>query len=245
MLTSTGDAWESAAPVKGVTLVPFQIANDFSVSTEVSIAAIYAASHSGDVIAVAIVPGGEKELHLPLTWVSDRSAYFCGDIEMGGGVNVPVAFNGNSEHDVDTWDPAFIGAAVPVPTAGNNGDVLGVNNGAYALIANTAPMIVTADIDDTTHVISNASATLADVLAAAAVRKDIVFLLRSVIEGGTIYYTLSDSIVFDMGESGIVAEIDGTALVSNAPTLMRVYASSGDDDGAWKYDETTLAVAQP
>lgn len=180
ILGVSSGAYALVDSVSGITRVPFEIANDFSVSTEISIADIYAASLEGDVVAVSTVPGAEKDVHLPLTWVSETSAYFCGNIEMGGGINVPVAFNGNSEHDVDTWDPAFVGAAIPVPTAsdylkvlkvGRQSDGQGGYTYLYGLDVDNASLVLTGDVDVTTFAISNLSTDLASIYAAAQANK--------------------------------------------------------------------------
>jgi len=111
------------------------------------------------------------------------------------------------------------------------------------------PLIVTATLNTETMEISEASATLAQVLAAAASGRQIAFQLRATAEneGTTIrtFDTFTDSSIKAYSDGTGEAVFSTTSLDDGAPLLCRIVAASGDHDGNWIYDETKLATATP
>ena len=106
-------------------------------------------------------------------------------------------------------------------------------------------MLVTATLDTETMEISDASATLAQVLEAAASGRQIAFQFRATAEneGTTIrtFDTFTDSSIIDYGNGTGLAVFNAVSLDEGTPKLCRICAASGDFGGAWRYDETELA----
>ncbi len=113
----------------------------------------------------------------------------------------------------------------------------------------TAPLLVTATLDIETIEITEASASLAQVLEAAASGRQIAFQLRATAEndGTTIhtYDTFTDSSIIDYGNGTGMAVFNAVSLDEGTPKLCSIVAVSGDFGGAWRYNEVELAAAQP
>ncbi len=97
-----------------------------------------------------------------------------------------------------------------------------------------APFIVTAEIDVTTGEITNASATLSDVVEAVNNDKDVLFVISFDSEYGTVYRVFTPASVLNgenakMAEFSMIYNDDDEGIVRAS-----VHADSVTDEGAWK-----------
>lgn len=167
--------------------------------------------------------------------------------------------------ELDTGDIYYFdgGAWQKMSTDGQGGgsitvdDALDINsahpvqNKVIAAALNERPVdfIITADFDVETEEITNASASLADVLAVADESRNIVFIMHAAAEsGGTtknVYERFTDSNIENYGGGNGEVLFSKIENDDGTPLLCRILAVSGDFDGAWRYDEIPLATATP
>lgn len=126
-----------------------------------------------------------------------------------------------------------------------------VQNKVITAALNERPVdfIITADFNPETKEITNASASLADVLDVAGAVRNIVFILHAAAEsGGTtvnVYDRFADSNIENHGGGNGVVSFSKIEKDSGTPIMFSIIAASGDQNGKWVYDEVTLATATP
>jgi len=103
-------------------------------------------------------------------------------------------------------------------------------------------MIVTASLDLEHGSLNDVSATLDEVIAASKAKKTILFKINLETEGVTQTITTANSEITDLGESGKMAVFSLAVIDSDShlPEILRVYAVSGDNDGAWGVASTEV-----
>lgn len=193
VLTSTGTAWESAAPTVNDYIVHGTINKEtFAVTVDATYVQIAAAVDTNkNVFLVAkdteetVAMFGRLEMFLAST-----SATFFAVLYMPGGYKTFVVIvNANDVVETGTID------TLPLVSSSNNGKVLGVVNGAYELVDSKAPLILsgtyaagTAPDPDTVTI---SGATLAEIYnAAEAGRYVAVDVPLPLLDGTTVRFEL-------------------------------------------------------
>ena len=178
VLTSTGDAWESSAPSASALMCTLTVGE--TTTCDKSVSEIVSAVKSGkDVFAVA--DGAVLELKM----YDNTHVTFQLVNKDGNGIYL-YTFTGSTNGEVDSWTsaPNFVEG---LPSAsGNNGKVLGVNNGAYALISpsalSNAPLYVA--ISQTGNTIST-DKTAAEITGALDDGKAVILRYKVILGEGT------------------------------------------------------------
>lgn len=139
VLTVVEGAWAKDAPSGGEFVVEFVGGGSDGYAAEhdgepISIAEIYAAKQSGKTIT------GHDEhgyTQLVLAALSETIAFFSSSVAHPVAGQYVASFIGTHEDDTDTWVTAEF--SLPAPSADANGKVLGVEDGAYALVDHYKP----------------------------------------------------------------------------------------------------------
>ena len=171
VLTSTGTAWGSADPLYIINMS--QDNHPTHDGDSVEIVEIIAAYNSGK-NCILIYDGGMYRL----ASVEADMVVFTASAVTGEELTDYMAYTWIGVNDAgDEWFK--FGYTIPLPTASNNGQILGVDNGAYALVSPAAindyvvHFTVTVDPDTQQPTISTDNKSVAEIYAAIAAGKNV------------------------------------------------------------------------
>lgn len=250
VLTSTGDGWESAAPPESdndyiieADLTVDIATQSFGVSpVEHDIADVYAAAAANKnirLIAVNDTLGIRVAIDAVL---SQSQEFFIFSGTMTGFDGKPIAFVVTADDDKDAAVPTIKFTAVTVPTLPapiSNGFVLGVDNGAYALV-NVMPYIMHATVSGSTVTLTDGD--VAEAIAAKNAGRVVQLEYTDSNMGATLTLEMSGRSYTD--DDNCAASFSGNTCDTTAITteVIMLFKSSGTTTGVdYKYDHSVSA----
>lgn len=189
VLTSTGTAWESAAPADA-TALEFSLTIGESITCDEAVADIVNALETNRPVMGVVEGVGTLVVK---TWSAELNKVVLLLYIPDSNKLTVVEFNGTSGTP-DTWamdDPNEI-KGLPAASASNNGQVLGVENGVYALVSPSAlndyvvTLTVTVDPDTQDATMSTDNKSVAEINAAIEAGKNVYAELEEEINGVTM-----------------------------------------------------------
>ena len=203
VLTDNGTKWVSAAPPKGALFATLEYDSDsgtYGLADDVSIADMVAALEAMTPVYIFVKSFG---VFAPVWTLADDGGGIC----YAGGTMVMDQISAENyitvicDHGV--WDVSQSTLPILPPTSsGNNGDMLGVRDGAYALVDNTAPFIVNLTLNNNTWTTDK---TVGDILAAENAGRPIVCHAATDLEDNTSAFAFPRIEAFVMSSEPVEA----------------------------------------
>lgn len=173
VLTSTGDGWESAAPQSGggeyvVTIVAETVSDETVYHAEhngepVTIADIFAAKQAGGTV-IAVVAEADYPVEYLCLMCTAQICLFTNTTNLDSDNVIVDSFVGFASDNDDVWAAKISSLPViPIASVSDNGKVLGVEDGEYALVDIGSPFTVHFTTDGTNY---STTETAGDIVAA-------------------------------------------------------------------------------
>lgn len=192
-----------------------------------SIAEIWAARQAGRNVKLVIEDSG-TELIYPLVFAAETMCLFMAAMYDGDSLQPVFAGWSGLHTDQDAWGEITVsGSFLPAVSGSDNGKVLGVDNGAFALKSVSAVNDFAVTFTETSGTIT-ADKTVAEIVAAKAAGKNVY----GVIDGTYLYLSVAVSNLVQFG--AVTYDDNGGSPKAHAAAIMG-HASGGGD--TWDYAE--------